>query len=34
MSEIGKPHTRADALDKVTGKALYSGDLNKPDISS
>ena len=31
MKAIGKSITRVDALDKVTGKALYSGDLNRPD---
>ena len=31
MPTIGKPLQRIDAVDKVTGKALYSGDLNRPD---
>ncbi len=31
MPTIGKPIKRIDAVDKVTGKALYSGDLNRPD---
>ncbi|HEC62459.1 MAG TPA: isoquinoline 1-oxidoreductase [bacterium] len=29
---IGKPVTRTDALDKVTGKAKYTGDILLPDI--
>ncbi|NPV40690.1 MAG: xanthine dehydrogenase family protein [Anaerolineae bacterium] len=28
---IGKPIKRIDALDKVTGRALYPNDFNKPD---
>ena len=32
MSEIGKSHKRIDALDKVLGKANYSGDLVLPDM--
>lgn len=32
MSEIGKSHKRIDALDKVLGKADYSGDLVLPDM--
>jgi len=32
MSEIGKSHPRIDALDKVLGKADYSGDLVMPDM--
>lgn len=32
MSEIGKSHRRIDALDKVLGKADYSGDLVMPDM--
>ncbi len=32
MSEIGKSHLRIDALDKVLGKADYSGDLVMPDM--
>jgi CO/xanthine dehydrogenase Mo-binding subunit len=32
MSEIGKSHRRIDALDKVLGKANYSGDLVMPDM--
>lgn len=31
MNAIGKSMKRVDALDKVTGKALFSGDLNHPD---
>lgn len=31
MKTIGKPVQRVDAREKVTGKALYSGDLNRPD---
>ena len=31
INSIGKSYHRIDALDKVTGKALYSGDLNRPD---
>ena len=31
MTSIGKSQARTDALDKVTGKAMYSGDLNNPD---
>lgn len=31
MNAIGKSVQRVDAQDKVTGKALYSGDLNRPD---
>ena len=31
MTSIGKSQARTDALDKVTGKAMYSGDLNRPD---
>ncbi len=31
MSAIGKSVKRVDARDKVTGKALYSGDLSRPD---
>jgi len=31
MNAIGKSIKRVDALDKVTGHALYSGDLNQPD---
>ena len=29
---MGKPHRRADALEKVTGKALYTGDIRLPDM--
>jgi isoquinoline 1-oxidoreductase len=29
---IGKPVTRTDALDKVTGKAKYTGDIQLPDM--
>ena len=32
MSEIGKSQPRIDALDKVLGKANYSGDLTMPDM--
>ena len=32
MSEIGKSQPRIDALDKVLGKADYSGDLIMPDM--
>ena len=32
MSEIGKSYRRIDALDKVLGKADYSGDLVMPDM--
>lgn len=31
MKAIGKSVQRVDARDKVTGEALYSGDLNRPD---
>ncbi|MEE8357592.1 MAG: xanthine dehydrogenase family protein molybdopterin-binding subunit [Anaerolineales bacterium] len=31
MKSIGKSHQRIDALDKVTGKAEYSGDISAPD---
>ncbi|MGB2955996.1 MAG: xanthine dehydrogenase family protein molybdopterin-binding subunit [Anaerolineales bacterium] len=31
INSIGKSIHRIDALDKVTGKAVYSGDLNRPD---
>ena len=31
MSHVGKSVTRVDALSKVTGKALYPGDINKPN---
>lgn len=31
MNAIGKSVQRIDARDKVTGKALYSGDINRPD---
>ena len=31
MPTIGKPIKRIDAVDKVTGRALYSGDLNRPN---
>lgn len=31
MNSIGKSEKRIDALDKVTGRAEYSGDLNSPD---
>ncbi len=31
INSIGKSYQRIDALDKVTGKAEYSGDLNSPD---
>lgn len=31
-SPIGQPIARSDALDKVTGKALYSGDLVRPGM--
>ena len=31
MSAIGKSYKRIDALDKVTGKAAYSGDIYLPD---
>ncbi len=34
MSSIGKSQNRIDALDKVTGKADYSGDLVLPDMLS
>lgn len=29
---IGKPATRRDALEKVTGKAKYAGDIQFPDL--
>ncbi len=32
MGAIGKSHKRVDALDKVIGKAAYSGDLTRPDM--
>ncbi|RLD02438.1 MAG: aldehyde oxidase [Chloroflexi bacterium] len=32
MGAIGKSHKRIDALDKVTGKAAYPGDINLPDM--
>jgi CO/xanthine dehydrogenase Mo-binding subunit len=31
MSQVGKSVTRVDALSKVTGEALYPGDINKPN---
>ena len=31
MGEIGKSLRRIDALEKVTGKAIYPGDINLPD---
>lgn len=31
MKAIGKSVQRVDARDKVTGKALYAGDLNRPE---
>ncbi len=31
MSIVGKSVTRVDALSKVTGEALYPGDINMPD---
>ena len=31
MSSIGKSFPRVDAIAKVTGKALYSGDINLPN---
>ena len=31
-SVIGKRYSRADALDKVTGKALYTGDISLPNM--
>ena len=31
-NSIGKSVTRIDARDKVTGAALYSGDLVRPDM--
>ncbi len=31
MSQVGKSVTRVDALGKVTGEALYPGDINKPN---
>lgn len=31
MSQVGKSVTRVDALSKVTGQALYPGDLNLPN---
>jgi CO/xanthine dehydrogenase Mo-binding subunit len=31
MSSIGKSLNRVDVREKVTGKALYPGDINKPD---
>lgn len=31
MTYIGQPVKRVDAVDKVTGKALYPGDINYPD---
>jgi CO/xanthine dehydrogenase Mo-binding subunit len=31
MTYIGKPTQRVDAFDKVTGKAQYPGDINKPN---
>lgn len=34
MSSIGISHIRIDALDKVTGKADYSGDLVLPEMLS
>jgi len=32
MNSIGISHTRVDALDKVTGKADYSGDISLPNM--
>lgn len=29
---MGKPHLHRDALDKVTGKAQYAGDIREPDM--
>jgi isoquinoline 1-oxidoreductase len=29
---MGKPHLHRDALDKVTGKAQYAGDIRQPDM--
>ena len=34
MSSIGISQNRIDALDKVTGKADYSGDLVHPEMLS
>ena len=31
MSQVGKSVTRVDAIGKVTGDALYPGDINKPN---
>ncbi|MCK5053729.1 MAG: aldehyde oxidase, partial [Anaerolineales bacterium] len=31
MSVIGKSIQRVDAVEKVTGKALYPGDINRPN---
>jgi CO/xanthine dehydrogenase Mo-binding subunit len=31
MSQVGKSVPRVDALGKVTGEALYPGDINKPN---
>ena len=31
MSQVGKSVTRVDAIGKVTGEALYPGDINKPN---
>jgi isoquinoline 1-oxidoreductase len=32
MSVIGKPFTRRDALEKVTGQAKYAGDIRLPGM--
>lgn len=32
ITSIGKPAVRVDAEPKVTGKALYPGDLSRPDM--
>ena len=29
---VGKSHQRIDALNKVTGQALYPGDISKPEM--
>jgi len=32
LNIIGKPHNRIDAVDKVTGKARYTGDIRVPGM--
>jgi nicotinate dehydrogenase subunit B len=32
FSVVGKPFLRADAMEKVTGKAKYAGDIRLPDM--